>query len=197
MESNITIGHVNVYHLYNKIHDVCSLLHNNELQILGVTETKLSEYKHNSDSVMIPQYNFIRRDASFPGSTGIGLYIHQSLVNVVKHRHDLESPNIECLWLEVRPHKNTPILVGFIYRNPASNNNWFDDYVEMMDTVNSYNLNIILFGDFNIDLSLPQSQWNMLITMLGLYQLVNEPTRITHKSATLLDHIYRIRIIKI
>ena len=49
---------------------------------------------------------------------------------------------------------------------------------------------ILLLGDFNIDLLKPHSSWDSTITLLGLTQLIESPTRITPTSATLIDHIY-------
>jgi exonuclease III len=183
-------GHVNVYHLGNKLHDIHSLLHQHGLLILGVTETKLSPLKQNSDLLAIPQYKFIRRDASFPGHTGIGTYIHESLIHITKRRHDLESDSVESLWFEIRPFDSTPVLLGIVYRNPASSNDWFDNYLQMMDSVNSYNLNTVILGDFNIDLLSPQSHWDTITNMLGLTQLIQETTRVAESTSTLLDHIY-------
>jgi hypothetical protein len=45
-------------------------------------------------------------------------------------------------------------------------------------------------GDFNLDLQKPQPSWESTFSIYGLNQLVNEPTRVTPTSSTLLDHIY-------
>ena len=76
MERNVQFGHVNIYHLENKLHDVCTLLQQHDIHILGITETRLSGYKHSTESISLPNYTFYRRDAVFPGHTGIGAYIH-------------------------------------------------------------------------------------------------------------------------
>ena len=60
----------------------------------------------------------------------------------------------------------------------------------MMDKVNEGNSNIVLLGDFNIDLLKSQSSWDSTTSLFGLHQLINCATRITQTSATLLDHIY-------
>ena len=49
---------------------------------------------------------------------------------------------------------------------------------------------ILLLGDFNIDLLKPHSSWDSTITLLGLTQIIEPPTRTTPTSATLIDHIY-------
>ena len=60
----------------------------------------------------------------------------------------------------------------------------------MMDKVNEGNSNIVLPGDFNIDLLKSQPAWESTTSLFGLHQLINCATRITQTSATLLDHIY-------
>ena len=49
---------------------------------------------------------------------------------------------------------------------------------------------ILVLGDFNIDLLKPHSSWDSAITLLGLTRLVKSPTRVTQTAATLIDHIY-------
>ena len=51
----------------------------------------------------------------------------------------------------------------------------------------------IIMGDFNIDLiqdNYKSRKWKHLMNTFGLTQMVNEPTRVTENSATLIDHVY-------
>ena len=190
MSHNLCIGHVNVFHIESKLHDVYTLLKNHGLHLLGITETRLSSSKHPSDLLHIPRYSFIRKDATISGHTGIGVYINNNIINNVTRRCDLESDVIESIWIEVRCVDSVPALFGFIYRNPASPISWNNDFIDMMDKVNNCNLSTFILGDFNINLLVPQPSWENITTMLGFKQLLAEPTRITKMSSTLLDHIY-------
>ncbi len=52
---------------------------------------------------------------------------------------------------------------------------------------------IILMRDLNIDLLKPDEvpeHWSDIVEAFSLTQLINEPTRVTEKSQTLLDHMY-------
>jgi len=191
LKGGVNIGHVNVNHLINKLHDVSLLLTApTSLHLLGLTETRLSNIKHGDETLDIQNYTFLRRDAAHPYHTGVGIYVHESILHTVKRRHDLEPKYVECIWLEVRPCRSSPILVGFVYRNPACTNDWFNDFIDMMDKVNKRNFNTILLGDFNINMLVTQPQWSHTTEMLGLTQLIQEATRITSRTSTLLDHIY-------
>ena len=60
----------------------------------------------------------------------------------------------------------------------------------MMDAASLDASEIILLGDFNIDLLKPQTSWFDIASSYNLVQLVNSPTRITASSKTIIDHIY-------
>jgi hypothetical protein len=92
------------------------------------------------------------------------------------------------MWFEAKLNK--PVHIRMLYRNPSSTYAWYDEFVEMMDRVNTYNKSIIVIGDFNIDLLKSQLSWQSILNVVGLKQLVKEPPRITPTSSTLIDHIY-------
>lgn len=201
MKMNIGIGHVNIAHLTDKRHYIADLITHHKLDIVGVTETRLLKEKHGNASVILSGFQFFRRDAEYSLHTGIGVYVHDSFVNhCVKRKRDLEPRSIECIWLELRPYQQLPILVGFIYRNGKSNATWDDDFIQMMTKVNSLRRRVVLMGDFNIDLMVPQPEWISCTKMVDFTQLITEPTRIqkytskkTNRSwvtSTLIDHIY-------
>jgi hypothetical protein len=183
---DLQIGHINIYHLFNKIHDVSLLLNQTPLvDILGISETRLT-----SHSPKLPNYTFLRRDANFPGHTGMGVFIHNNILSHVKRRTDLELDEIECMWLELKQSKAKASLIGFVYRNPASHASWTETFINMMDKVGEKDPNILLLGDFNIDLLVSQNAWECMTSLFGLHQVVKDPTRVTLRSSTLIDHIY-------
>ena len=140
----LRIGHVNVYHLYNKVQDVCMLLTKSPyIHLLAFSETRLNR-SADDESLSIPNYTFHRRDAAHRGQTGMGLYVHHSIVHTTKQRADLESERMECMWVEVKHSSSSAALVGSVYRNPAVTYVWFDDFVQMVDKVNEGNINIVL-----------------------------------------------------
>ena len=109
---------------------------------------------------------------------------------------------MEAVWLEIRIAKSAPTLVGFCYRNPASRIDWMDAFTEMMDRVTFETKEIILLGDFNLDLKKTNKQtkkkkkkkknprWKNSFDSYNLHQIVKSPTRVKQNSKTLIDHIY-------
>ena len=160
--------------------------------LFGVMEARF-DFRISDQDVNIPDYRIQRKDSTAVGQTGIAVYIHDSIADITHRRHDLESDCVQCIWLELKPNANAPSLfVCFLYRNPSVCYEWFDDFVQMIDNLRAAksHADILLLGDFNIDLLKPHSSWDSTITLLGLTQLIVSPTRITPTSATLIDHIY-------
>jgi hypothetical protein len=53
---------------------------------------------------------------------------------------------------------------------------------------------VLITGDINIDYLKPlPSNWETILLTYGLDQLVHDPTRVTSKSVTLIEHIYTSR----
>ena len=188
--SSICIGHLNVYHLYNKCTEVSLLMQKlAPVHLFGISESRL-DARITDNLISINDYTVLCRDSGYPLHTSLALYIHKSIENSVRRRLDLEIEAIECIWVEINDSKTKPLLVGYVYRNPASSQGWPDDFISMMDKVTECNANNLLLGDFNIDLFKQPPAWNNTTALFGLEQLVEEATRVTKSSATLTDHIY-------
>ena len=66
----------------------------------------------------------------------------------------------------------------------------------MMDVIWLLGNEILLLGDFNIDLQKTHPRWHSLINSYNLTQCISPPTRLkpNSNSSTLLDHIYTSNI---
>ena len=188
-KEGLRIGYLNINHALNKLTEMSSILHNSgkNFHMFCFAESRLSDRISDSD-VSVPGYNVIRRDSELTKETGLLLYFNQSVI--LKRLSHLESFQVESIWVETKVKHSKPLIIGFIYRNPAERIDWFDNFNLMMDAATLENKEIILLGDFNIDLLKPQSQWIQLYQTFGLHQLIDTATRITDTSETLIDHIY-------
>ena len=190
----LQVGHLNIYHLESKVDNIHNLLNNSStpFHIYGFTESRL----HPSipdNLIHIPDYTVIRRDAQLHGETGIAVYVHNTVHLSTRRRSDLEHEHIECIWLEYKPSQlSSSVFVCFLYRNPASLIDWYEYFTEMLDKLyqSRPNADLLLLGDFNIDLLKTQSRWKAITSSLGLTQVIKDPTRVTQTSETLIDHIY-------
>ena len=191
-KNKLTINYLNVYHLFNKVHEINVELtkKSQTIHILGLSETRLDD-KIDDSNVEIQNYVLLRRDKQIEGHTGLAVYIHNSILQFTRRRHDLESKEVESVWLEVKIKTSKPFLICFVYRNPRATVQWLDTFETMIDNVPDKDIDIIIEGDLNIDLNKPQPIWNNLITSLGLSQLINDITRTTSKTKKDRSRLYQ------
>lgn len=94
--------------------------------------------------------------------------------------------------VEVTANNNNKFLVVCIYRPPNSRVTSWNYIDSLLDNCIDTELNVILLGDFNIDLlkCSPDHPFSRTVEKFGLFNVVDEPTRITATSSTLLDPIF-------
>ena len=109
------ICNLDIRHLKSKLNDVNLILSStNRVDILGFCETFLN--KNIDDSILnIHGYQFERKDRGQcniitpDNGRGVLIYIANHLNYV--HRNDLESQNVESIWLEIRLKNSNSFLV--------------------------------------------------------------------------------------
>ena len=78
-----------------------------------------------------------------------------------------------------------------MYRPPSAYSEWTDLFEAELSVAQASGLELILMGDFNIDLtSSTNNKWMNLIQLFDLTQLISSPTRITQSSSSIIDHVY-------
>ena len=108
-----------------------------------------------------------------------------------KRRRELEISEIETLWAEIALPNSKPFLICSVYRPPCASSAWIDLFEEELSIAQTMGLEMILMGDFNIDLrSCTNHKWLNLLQLFDLSQLVTEPTRVTQTSSSFIDHVY-------
>jgi len=185
------VGHLNVRGIRSKFEQLETMLKSteNDISILGITETKLGS-DHPNSAFYVDGYKLFRND-KMDGSGGLIVYVREDII--CKRRENLEENDFESLWLEIFPKLRKSFLICFIYRNPNSNVSWNERFEVQMEKALDEQKEVILLGDFNKDLLNPQikSNWEDYMTSFGLTQKVNVATRvIANRSKTLIDHIY-------
>ena len=189
-EQGLRVGHLNINHMINKLTEVSSILANagKSFHIFGFSECHFPPGV-SKDDISFPGYEPVRNKPTHDLETGLLMYIHQSIrFNRIK---SLEQHNVETLWIEIQMKYSKPFLLCFLYRNPAEKRvDWIDRFISMMDKAYDYSKDIIVLGDFNMDLLKENSHWNLTYKSYGLSQLIQSPTRVAKGSKTLIDHLY-------
>lgn len=97
--------------------------------------------------------------------------------------------NLEFLSLNIKQLNSPTFKTGVVYRPPDSVVKWYSDFESSIENLTTQNENIIIMGDFNID-HLKEDRMKLLMRTYNLTQIINEPTRVTQDTRTLIDHIY-------
>ena len=131
----------------------------------------------------------MRRDRPLFGG-GLAILVKENIPH--KGRLDLESNDIEIIWIEVRAMQGK-LLIGNVYRPPNCDHFWssFEANVTV-ELVKSKcnNAQLLILGDLNADFQTVNGKKLVDMCIVSNPQChVKEPTRITSNSNTCLDQI--------
>ena len=165
--------------------------------VLTFEESWLDE--NNSALANIDGYNLITKHkagSKIGGGIAVLVRTHISFnvrdISVPSHLQNL----FDCLFLDIRVG-SIDIVLGVFYRSPSVNTvkELCTFLHPLLENLKSEKKEIIIMGDMNIDLLKTESHNDTaeyLDTFLehGFIPKITVPTRITHQSATLIDHIF-------
>jgi len=201
--------HLNCNSLLNKIDEIRKFVLDFKPHVICFSETKIDSSVTNAE-IQIDGYSNIRRDRNRHGG-GVACYVNNSIH--YNERKDF-SGDFENIFIDILLPKTTPILLGVVYRPPKTLN--FDELLgnSIANSGSFDKQEVYILGDTNYNLldrknklilkkgyrfSSDDSNYTTplyltkkyveLIRTYGLTQLIEEPTRITDKTSTLLDHI--------
>ena len=149
-----------------------------------ITETWFNDTVQDIE-VAINGYNLIRNDRSDKKGGGIAIYYNSSRMNVNVIDY---STNFELLLVDVKHNMTKHFKLAVIYRPPGPE----CEFLELFDNflVNYTDEELIITGDFNIDLMKENKKYEKIFSAKYYKQLILEPTRVTKTSQTLIDHIF-------
>ena len=208
-EKGLHFVHLNCNSLRSKIEEIRELVLHAKPHVICFSESKLDENVPDA-VVKIDDYNILRQDRTSSGG-GVACFIHKD----VNFDQRTDFPNdFENIFIDIFLPQTKPILFGVVYRPPKDS-----DFLERLSDsiMNSESFDaqeVIIMGDINIDLldkknkfilekgyrfSKEESNYTHSISLTkkyvaflrtsGLSQIIKEPTWITDKTATLIDHI--------
>ena len=185
------------YSLLDEIHE--TLVYINDFDIIAIGETWLSDNVADSDLSLAGYHVAFYKHRGARGG-GVMLYVKEHIGAI--HRTDLEKNDTEILWAEI-VLQSKKVLMGVAYRAPGMTSLQVDSFLDSLNDQidNALNENpdtLILIGDFkdrcvHWDDRHSSSEMGLkfynFIKDRNLFQLVDEPTRITDTSDSLLDLI--------
>lgn len=187
MNECVKVACINIRSLLPKIRELDLFLNHSVIDVMVVVETWLNDSIRDSD-LHISNYNIVRSDRAGRGG-GVCIYFNKNLSYSVIDA----SGNIEQLWLSFRWH-NCRFVVGGVYKPPTVNYKYFIDELEnSLVSLLPISDSVYCLGDFNIDclnLTSPSTDYFLqFLDSVGLKQIIEQPTRLTRTSATLIDLI--------
>ena len=181
------------YHgLCNHLDEIELLLNGKGIHILALNETKL-DGSIPKQLTEISGYQQQCIDRTCNGG-GVSLYVKDSIK--MTPRVDLPSEGLELLCVEISTLKSKPFLVVAWYRPPSDPVDSFNKLENALAFLEKESKEIILLGDTNCDLAkkpidqTPENNAKHISSLYELFsvkQLIEEPTRVTLVTATVID----------
>ena len=155
--------------------------------LVAVTETLLCNTKTLDLSLngYLPIFRKDRGQGDVPWG-GVALYVNENIIAKRKTEFEINSLEILCIEL-VTKRKKTVICV--CYRPPNSGIIFWDQLQHVYDSIRQAGyINIILAGDFNADPNTASgTKLPFFVNSNSLLMLIDQPTRYTINTATILD----------
>ena len=130
---------------------------------------------------------------------GVSLYIKNEIEYSIRKDLLLQNSSLESLFIEIdKKHfkKKKDIVVGVFYRPPDTNIRVFNNYLlECLDAIKGEKKTAYLLGDFNVNIlnsdnHLPTREFVDSLFSHSFIPKITKPTRVTNRSATLIDNIF-------
>ena len=202
LKSNINSSlflHLNISSLPFHIDELKPLINSLKYkpEVIGISESRLKTTQESITDIGLEGYS-IEHTPTEASNGGALLYINSN--NTYKKREDLQvykPRQLESVFVEIIHPLEKNTLVGCLYRHPCMtinefNNNYLNTLLERLSYENK---NIILMGDFNINLlnydcSPDISFFLDNMCSNALFPFITQPTRVTSRSKTIIDNIF-------
>jgi len=171
------LAHVNVENISVHFLEFKEIFGSGEYDVVGVSESFLKPYVLSS-MFSLDGYRFIRNDREGKEGGGVGLYYRDCLECKVVHMSESAySFKPEFLACEIR-HRAWKVLVVIVYRPPKCGlRNSIFEFLE--DSLPQWN-NVVVMGDFNIDMAGKSSDRTFLSKFMYQNNLQCLPLRKTY-----------------
>ena len=199
VQNHFSVLHINIVSLSAHIDELKTLLSflNHSFDIIGISETKISEQLNQNINLNIDGYTF-EGTSTETHFGGVGLYIKNG-INFNK-RNDLSKSLrgiSESIFVELSGPNGKKLLVGCLYRHPTPKVSKFIELFlnEILAKIGKEKKKTLLLGDFNVDLLKFDShsgtrEYYDLLSANGFRPLIYQPSRVSARSATLIDNIF-------
>ena len=159
--------------------------------VIGISESWFKE--HNVDKYGIEGYNGVHTFRPIRCGGGVSIFVfgaNRPVLSEYAHRN-----NFYWNWQRAN-RKGQNVIIGVIYIPPDTDIKIFNEYIsELLDKMKSESKCIACHGDYNIsllnsDCHGPTQEFADLMYSCSLFPCITKPTRVTSKTASLIDNIF-------
>lgn len=178
--------------MVNNFCELETLIYKNDFEFVFLSETHLKSI--DCDNLIgLKNYNILRVDSLSRHTGGVLIYIKNHWTyEIIKS----VAVGVKIWWLVVKVRNSNSVLyLAAIYRAPgylSSNDDFYGHFNDYIEELNEVNNKIVIAGDFNLDWLVNNNSKNILKGIIcdsGLKQIVNDCTRITKDSKSLIDYV--------
>ena len=191
-ERGFKMAFLNIVSLPKKIDEINCSMANKFIDLIAFNETRL-DANITDNMIKIDGYDVVRKDRSRNGG-GVCIYLRSSIN--YKVRNDLVPTKLEVVCIEITKPHSKPFLVTTVYRPPSASSEFFDHFEKLIKAIDHENKEVFILGDLNCnmlkadsDSNIPTKKIKSLYELYQLTQLINEATRVTMTTTSLIDHI--------
>ena len=197
--SQLSLFHLNIKSLSKHYDELDTYLNSLEYKFafIGLTETWLDKDKQYFFD--LENYTSINKFREGRKGGGVSLQISQNIPYI--KRNDLVhfDSEMESIFIKIDKcvyNTNSNIIIGVIYRMPNACVDVFTDRLtDIMNVIEKEHKLCYIMGDLNIDFlkADDHKSTGALLDVLysyNVFPLITKPTRVTEKTATLIDHIW-------
>ena len=167
-----------------------------QFSIIGISESWLNNVKKHRYS--IKGYNSEHLCRKNKGGGGVSIFIKDDIKYKRRKDLDLMTDFAEAIFIQIDKdifNTKKDILIATIYRPPNTDLNKFTKKIKDWISPIKNKFDVYYLGDYNVNLLSysihnPTSKLIDILYANGFVPLINEPTRITSQSLTLIDNIY-------
>ena len=181
---NLIVCHYNVNSIRNKFHELSSLLTDQSVDVLAISETKLDDSFPRAQ-FQVPNYRLHRQDRNERGG-GIMIYIKDSIPHRILKEHTGVVEGIEYMSIELSM-KSRKWNVLYIYKPPKIHTEPFCNFIhDLYENFVSDDKLCVVMGDINCNM-LVKNELTDICDIYGLTNLIKGPTCFKSCNATTLD----------
>ena len=191
-KNNFIVAHLNARSINKNIIELREIIENADFDAVCISESWLKS-RTPKDRFIINGYNIFRNDRRNKRGGGVCCYVRDNYI-----AKKIRIPNIpinpEFLFVEVSV-LHQKLAIGTFYKAPKIPCKVFHDaFDSLLYIFNKYE-QPILTGDFNVNLLTPETSnfkilSDSIIEPFSLTQIIDQPTRITENSRTLIDLMF-------